>query len=441
MFGELGLPEAASAGGAGPGGSESEQGLPFLDLGADGGAPLVVTDVSLGVHFSCAVIRAPKRRMLGRQPFGSARLSAVSLLRRLSAWFVRLWRRLRGGGSPLELGVSVAIGLFVGCLPLYGLHFSARSAGVLALRARRGGRLPRGPDWNPWFAPFLVALEARIGGLVLGRRAPRLEELGLGQLGELFETTLVGGLLLGVALALVGGTVTWFVAARSRRTVSRPFEHTIGRYSGQSRADRWYVDLKLRTNPVVEQLSELGPLGRTIDAGGGRGGIGLWLLDQEKLTRLEGFDPDTRKVDAPLGGGGGCNLHGRGLATLPARARPGRHGALDRRAALSRARRAASSPRPREVLACAPRSSDRAARWNIRPGLKSAFTRGLERLATAVGYNRAARPLGFRPLRELISELESLGFRCELVGDSAGTPFDNALILAALEGDRATASA
>jgi E3 ubiquitin-protein ligase HERC3 len=56
VFGELGVPEKAPAGSANPDGSESAAGLPFLDLGTYRGAPAVVTDVSLGVHFSCAVI-------------------------------------------------------------------------------------------------------------------------------------------------------------------------------------------------------------------------------------------------------------------------------------------------------------------------------------------------------------------------------------------------
>jgi uncharacterized protein (DUF2062 family) len=348
---------------------------------------------------------------------------------------------MRGGGSPFELGVSVAIGLFVGCLPLYGLHFplvllACWPFGLDVVAAYLAAQIS-----NPWFAPFLVALEARIGALVLGRRTPRLEELGVGQLGELFECALVGGLALGVALGLVGGTVTWFVASRARRTVSRPFEHTLRRYSGQSRADRWYVDIKLRTDPVVEQLSELGPLGRTIDAGGGRGQIGLWLLDQEKLSGLEGFDPDTRKVDVARSAAGADATYTVGdlqhflpglgqadtvlLIDVLHYLEPG-----EQRAALSRVR-SWLAPRGRLIV----REVD------ARPGLRSAFTRGLERLATAVGYNRATRPLGFRPLRELVSELESLGFRCELVGDSAGTPFDNALILAALEGEPASASA
>jgi uncharacterized protein (DUF2062 family) len=347
---------------------------------------------------------------------------------------------MRGGGSPFELGVSVAIGLFVGSLPLYGLHFplcllACWPFGLDVVAAYLAAQIS-----NPWFAPFLLALEARIGAFVLGRRAPRLEELGLGQLGELFESTLVGGLILGVALAVVGGGVTWFVAARTRRSVSRPFEHTIGRYSGQSRADRWYVDIKLRTDPVVQQLSELGSLGRTIDAGSGRGQIGLWLLDQEKLTRLEGFDPDARKVEVARSAAGADAIYNVGdlQSFQPALGQADTVLLIDvlhylapgeQRAALGRAK-SWLLPRGRLIV----REVD------ARPGLKSAFTRGLERLATAVRYNRAARPLGFRPLRELVGELESLGFRCELAGDSLGTPFDNALIVAMLEGEPPVAS-
>ncbi len=49
------------------------------------------------------------------------------------------------------------------------------------------------------------------------------------------------------------------------------------------------------------------------------------------------------------------------------------------------------------------------------------------------GYNRASGALGFRPVREIVECLEALGFRCHVRDASAGTPFDNSLIVATLE--------
>ena len=81
----------------------------------------------------------------------------------------RLWRRLRGTRqSPARVAEAVALGLFIGCLPLYGLHF------LLCLSIC----VPLGLDLlicylvanisNPLVAPFLVVLEVE-----LARSCPR----------------------------------------------------------------------------------------------------------------------------------------------------------------------------------------------------------------------------------------------------------------------------
>jgi len=354
--------------------------------------------------------------------------------RRISGWFTRLWRRLRGGGSPFELGVSVAVGLFIGSLPLYGLHFplcllACWPFGLDVVAAYLAAQIS-----NPWFAPFLVALEARIGGFILGRAPLGLQDVGAAQLGDLFERTLVGAPIVGFALAAIGFVLTFVVARRTRgqRPGALVLEPTLARYRQQSPGDRWYVDLKLRTDPVVPQLAALGSLGSVIDAGCGRGQLGLLLYDLGQANRLVGFDPDARKV---------------GVATLAA----GSDAAYEVSDLLrfSAAPASADSVLLIDVLHYLTPAEQQSALactkiWlkiggrllvrevDARPGVRSAFTRLAERIGTAAGYNRATRPLGFRPLKELMSEMEALGFRCELGGDSAGTPFDNALIVATL---------
>src|SRR5450631_4405533 len=85
----------------------------------------------------------------------------------VSGLLPRIWRRLRGTRqSPSRVALAVAIGLFIGCLPVYGAHFLLCSLICL----------PFGLDLllcylvanisNSLVAPFLITLEVELGSLV-----------------------------------------------------------------------------------------------------------------------------------------------------------------------------------------------------------------------------------------------------------------------------------
>src|SRR4051812_40229874 len=126
-----------------------------------------------------------------------------------SIW-ARIWRRLRGDRqSPGRIALAVALGLFIGCLPVYGLHF------VLCLLVC----LPLGLDLvlaylvanisNPLFAPFLITLEVEIGSLLsTGHHAGfTLEQAKqTGVLGFVFQAGL-GSLFVGAGLGALGAGV------------------------------------------------------------------------------------------------------------------------------------------------------------------------------------------------------------------------------------------
>jgi uncharacterized protein (DUF2062 family) len=368
----------------------------------------------------------------------------VILPHQVSTRFLDLWRRLRGGGSPFSLSVSVGLGLFIGCLPLYGLHLplclvACLPFGLDAVAAYLAAQIS-----NPWIAPFLVTLEARVGGRMLARSALTLNELELGHLGDVFERTFAGSLVVGGVLALLGAVVTSLVARRDEAPSSEreAIRRTIERYRNQPTADRVYVAVKLRTDPVVERLAALGALGRVIDAGAGRGQMGLFLWELGRITELSGFDPDARKLGV-------------------ARAAAGESGRYEVNAlgAYVRAAHSADSVLLLDVLhyLTPAEQNDVLAsvkQW-LRPGgrilirevaerarLRGTITRLAERIAALTGYNRASRSLGFRPLGETVARLEALGFVCTVDDASAGTPFDNAFIVAELgrTGDGASGS-
>src|SRR4051794_39118843 len=194
-----------------------------------------------------------------------------SLRRNLS----RIWRRLRGERkSPARVALAVALGLFIGCLPVYGLHF------VLCLLVC----LPLGLDLvlaylvanisNPLVAPFLITLEVEIGSLVSsGQHAGfSLEQARkTGILGFVFQAGL-GSLFVGGGLAAIGSAIAYLIA-RQRRTPEAAHSHdaesetesardlamqrTIQRYRATPIGDRIYVAAKLNTDPLTRLLAGL----------------------------------------------------------------------------------------------------------------------------------------------------------------------------------------
>src|SRR6478609_596994 len=135
--------------------------------------------------------------------------------------WARIWRRLRGERrSPARVALAVALGLFIGCLPVYGLHF------VLCLLIC----LPLGLDLvlaylvanisNPLVAPFLITLEVEVGSLLSsGQHAAftleRARQTGI--LGFAFQAGL-GSVVVGLALAGVGSAIAYAIARKRGAT-------------------------------------------------------------------------------------------------------------------------------------------------------------------------------------------------------------------------------
>lgn len=206
-------------------------------------------------------------------------------------------------------------------------------------------------------------------------------------------------------------------------------ERTVHRYRTCRLVDRHYVAGKLRYDPVLACVVELGlDLGRVLDAGAGRGQLGLCLLELGSARTLRGFDHDARRIEV-------ARQAARDIATFEvanlttAELRDFdtlllvdvlHYLRLDEQDALL----------ARAVQALAPggtiliRDTDPARR---RSGL---FTRQAERLARVLSWHQSAQPLCFRPLTEIVARLEALGLACRVVDASRGTPFSNALVVA-----------
>jgi len=287
---------------------------------------------------------------------------------------------------------------------------------------------------NPFVAPFLLTLEVEVGSYLLRGDPAAFDPAHARSLGAsgFFVQALAGSVVVGGALAALGGGLGWLLAPR-RVNDSSPLdaarERTALRYRDAKIFDRKYVEGKLWFDPVLPLVAELGlALGRVLDAGAGRGQLGLCLLELGQARTLSGFDLDAHKIEvARRAAAGAASFEVAHLTSAPLRdfytlllvdvlhylSRE------DQDALLGRAAQALEQG-GRLVI----RDTDAAQR---RSGL---LTRGAERLAKLTGWHRGNQELCFRPLAEIVARLEGLGLRCRVTDASRGTPFSNALIVA-----------
>lgn len=329
-----------------------------------------------------------------------------------------VWQRLRGGElSPGRAAASVAVGLLIGCTPLFGLHLILCLAVCVPLGLDCVVAYVAANISNPLVAPLLITLEIEVGSLVLhGHHAPfTLAHARAAGIEGFVAQAAVGSVFVGAVFAVVGAAVAWQVAswrvARRDRTLAAAIDRTIARYKAGPRGDRYYVGSKLRSDPALSALSALsGSFGSVIDLGTGRGQLALALLELGRAEQVHGFDWDARKIDVARQAAGDDATFER-ADLLHADLDPADTILLvdvlhylppaDQDEVLARAARAL---RPGGRLLV--RETDGAAAG---PGR---FLRFVERLVVRAGYNRGEQ-LFFRPASELERALVALGLHIE----------------------------
>lgn len=330
--------------------------------------------------------------------------------------------------------MSVALGLFIGCLPLYGFHLPlcllvCVPFGLDAVLAYVAANIS-----NPFVAPFLVVSEVEVGSWLLHGHGFGfdLEAAKHPNFARIAAEIALGSVVVGALLGLLGGVLAASVARRRAGSEPSPIEtarkRTLARYASAPPADRYYVAAKLRTDPALNEVAALGPLGDVLDAGCGRGQLGLCLAELGHVSSLSGFDFDARKVEVARAAAGERaqfevgDLQTHELAPsdtillmdvlhyLPIEAQ-------DRLLA-----RAASKLRPGGRIVV--REVDAAS------GRKSFLTRAFEGVATRLGYNRSAGALGFRALADIAKALENAGLSCESAARDGTSLLENRLLVA-----------
>jgi SAM-dependent methyltransferase/uncharacterized protein (DUF2062 family) len=350
-----------------------------------------------------------------------------------------LWRRLRGTpGSALRAAVAVAVGLFIGCQPLYGLHFVLVLALCLPLRLDAVLAYLAANISNPLLAPLLIFSEVEAGAYLTRGHFVAFDVAQARATGAagFARQLVVGGVAVGALLALLGFGLAWVIAARrGPRTASAPdvdarleaaLERTRARYESAGPADRYYVAGKLAFDPVVKLVGSLERLGRVLDLGCGRGQLALLLLELGRATSVCGIDSDARKIAVARAAGPEAEFRVGDLA----RAELGsadtillidvlHYLPIAEQDALLQA--AAAALAPGGQLLVRELDADRSA--------ESAVTRCFEWCARKIGLNRG-RATAYRPASAVIALLERAGLSCRVQGASERTPFANVLIVA-----------
>jgi len=382
--------------------------------------------------------------------------------RRFSMWreeLRRVWCDLRGGDqSPVRLAAAIAMGAFIGCLPIYGLHLAIIL--ILSLRLRLDGALAylAANISNPFIAPFIVAAQMHVGAIILDGSAPSLASGDA--VAHVFASSpkylAVGAPIVSAAialpLALVGFVATVlkrrFLGARKRIEYELPasappwvvaVEEIARRFapdedrSPAARARFNYVRIKMLTDPVAEMIAKkLGGAtpSTVLDVGTGRGQLPLLLVALGHANRAHGVDWDEKKIQ-----------EGRAAAALA----PSLPVTLEQGDARSATFEAAdvvllidllhyfAIDEQDEILARAARAVRPGGRILVREadterGLRSFVTLVEEKVFTWARWNRGER-VRFRPAREISALLEREGMRVEIEPAWGKTPFSNVLIV------------
>ncbi len=373
----------------------------------------------------------------------------------------RVWCDLRGGDlSATRVAASVAVGAFIGCLPIFGLHLPIVL--ILSLRLRLDGALAyvAANISNPFFAPFLFAGEVQLGALVLEGKLPEMgTKLEMAHALSSFPKYLaVGAPIVGIGAGIVLGAValafTWlkrrFVGPGSRPVyalgVNAPAwvvaaERVARRYADpEDRAVTTqtqfnYVRIKLVLDPIAQLIADIGgteehALGDVVDIGTGRGQLPIVLMELGRARSARGFDWDDAKIadgakaaarspklDIELFKGDAREIDPKEADTVLL-IDVIHYFTIEEQDAILR--RAARSVRPGGRLVVREADTER--------GWRSFMTLLEEKVFTTLRFNRGER-VKFRPAREIAAILEEEGLSSRVQPAWGKTPFSNVLIV------------
>ena len=209
---------------------------------------------------------------------------------RLRGAFHRL--RTEGAGAARETA-AVSLGVFIGCLPLYGLHLLICWTVGFALGLNRLKMYLAANISNPFVAPWLVFAEVQTGawlrrGSFHSLSRDTIMSTGIAVFGM---DALVGSLFVGSVLAVLAATGTYALVRGSGRDplFADLVRRTSDRYLAGSITAWEFARGKLRMDPVYRSTLSpdvLPPGGTLLDIGCGQG-LTLALLVEARRAFIE----------------------------------------------------------------------------------------------------------------------------------------------------------
>lgn len=210
---------------------------------------------------------------------------------------VRTLYRLRTeANSPGRQAGSIALGLFIGATPLFGLHFAMAIGLGWLLRLNRLKVYLAANISNPLVAPFLVTAELQLGSWL--RRGRFYTPSGLSDVRLLGVTSdlAIGSLAIGGVLALAGGLLTYALLARRPTRRIQPVLDAAAERFLMAGISAWeFASAKLRMDPVYYTILRDGVLpdhGSLLDLGCGQGLMLALVASARDLATSDVWPPD-----------------------------------------------------------------------------------------------------------------------------------------------------
>lgn len=203
------------------------------------------------------------------------------------------------GGSPGRNAAAVSLGVFLGCLPVYGIHIVLCAALARLLRLSRVRAYLATHVNNPLTVGPLTLLEFGIGRWLIRGTWPRLDLAEIASTGwwRVAADLAVGAAVLGVGAGAVAGLAAWVVASRwSAPSPEDTFREAVSRRFTRTGIVDWeFARAKLRHDPVHLRLLRAGAIpsgGRLLDLGCGRGILGAAIAVAREMA-ADGRWPET----------------------------------------------------------------------------------------------------------------------------------------------------
>jgi uncharacterized protein (DUF2062 family) len=212
--------------------------------------------------------------------------------------WARLFHRLRTeGDTPAQQACAVALGLFIGCTPLYGLHLTLAVLLGTLFGLNRVKVYFAAHISNPFVAPLLYATEIQTGAWL--RRGVWYSPGNWSsiRLWDVAGDILLGCVVVGSVLATAVGMLTYAVVNRRGipRWLATLVQGAAARYVDEGVTAWEFAHGKLRGDPVYVEVLCSGALpesGTIVDLGCGQGLMLSLILSARKMYRLKQWPHD-----------------------------------------------------------------------------------------------------------------------------------------------------